>query len=206
MWHQSVHQGPDSWLVFEDEPGPDRLARIEALLKRGGPIGLRLRRAGGLLVARCDQRLDWKTSRGQEHFVLSSCVPWNLVGEAARRVQHEEEAARRAATDARQAADRAVARGEDDAVHLKAQAEANAGAALWAGMREDLAYEVRVPRSHSSAFAFCVPRMLPQFADGRGSFSSCRRSCAPQLREQYLPPRREGEDASIPWRSVGLDA
>ena len=46
MWHKSVRQGPhsDSWLVFEDEPGPDRLAEIEFLLQQGGQLGLRLRR------------------------------------------------------------------------------------------------------------------------------------------------------------------
>lgn len=71
-------------------------------------------RGGGLLSARCDQRLDWKTSRGQDYFVLSSCLPWNLIAEAVRRLQHEEDSARDAAASAE-----------------------------WASLKQDLTHEVR---------------------------------------------------------------
>jgi len=43
--HRSMRQGGGSWFAFDDDqPGPERLAQLEALLKRTGPVGLRLRR------------------------------------------------------------------------------------------------------------------------------------------------------------------
>ena len=89
-------------------------------------------RAGGLLRARLDQRLDSKTSKGQDYFVLSSCVPWNLIGEAVRRLQREEDSARDAATSARQAGDEARARSADEAQ------------AKWAHLQGELTREVRL--------------------------------------------------------------
>jgi hypothetical protein len=219
--------------VFEDEPGPDRLAEIEFLLQQGGQLGLRLRRcdckpqlgayafresvlpftsfsvhvrsllrrAGGLLSARCDQRLDWKTSRGQDHFVLTSCVPWNLVGETARRLQHEDELARNAAASARQAADRATTRGEDGTAHFQSELDALATAARWANLGAELSREVRHPVVLSQ-FRACAHVLC---------FSCVSLLMAPtwmvalaQLGEQYLP--RHDEGVSIPWRSAGLDA
>ena len=88
-------------------------------------------RAGGLLRARLDRRLDSKTSKGQDYFVLSSCVPWNLIGEAVRRLQREEDSARDAAASARQAGDEARARSADEAQ------------ARWAHLKGELTREVR---------------------------------------------------------------
>lgn len=57
--------------------------------------------------------------------------------------------------------------------------------------------------SLQNTFTYGFPRMLSHSLTVPTFFA--RRFAWPQLREQYLP-RHEGEDASIPWRSVGLDA
>jgi hypothetical protein len=109
-------------------------------------------RAGGLLSARYDQRLDWKTSRGQNYFVLSSCVPWNLIGEAVRRLQREEAAARDAAALARRAGDQATARGEDSTVHFESELGAISAADRWANLKAELTHEVRtLPDAHTTS-------------------------------------------------------
>ena len=100
-------------------------------------------RAGGLLASRVDERVDWKTSRGQKHFVLASCVPWNLVAEVARRLSDEEASAREAAAKARQAAERAAQRGQDAGADEAAEKKAQSSAARWAAIRADMSSEVR---------------------------------------------------------------
>jgi hypothetical protein len=189
--------GSDSWLVFDDhEPGQARLDHIEHLLQLGGPVGLRLCRcalpctrptiapldvvatehhflhtcrAGGLLSARYDQRLDWKTSRGQDYFVLSSCVPWNLIDEAVRRLQREEDSARE--LGAASAADR------------------------WASLKEELTCEVRCSQARVSVTLGSLA-MLSNSAPGR-SVSLCSYLSSTCRGTKFRAPAFRGEALAL---------
>ena len=143
-------------------------------------------RAGGLLASRVDERVDWKTSRGQKHFVLASCVPWNLVAEVARRLSGEEASAREAAAKARQAAERAAQRGQDAGADEVAEKKAQSSAARWAAIRADMASEVRFKK---------IP---PRLCAGPLTTGPV------QIQAQYLPSS-DGEGFGLPWLSAGVE-